>query len=112
MNDHAQPDIEEHAPLDHSIPPKHPAEVALFGFIAGVLDVLVVPGVLVTTIQNFWRHAQFNILTLGIATLILPLALLIPRRTRRFAESMILGGAITAFAIAVVVLIFKSLLNS
>lgn len=112
MNEAEQAEQVEHTPLDHSIPPKHPAEVALFGFLAGVVDVLVVPGVLVTTIQNFWRHAQFNMLTLGIATLVLPVMLLIPRRTRRFAESMILGGAITAFAIAVVVLIFKSLVNS
>ena len=104
--------VTEHEPLDHSIPPKHPAEVALFGFIAGVIDVLVVPGVFVTAITGFWKHAQFNVLSLGLATLFLPMVLLVPRRTRRFAESMILGGAVTAFAVAAVVLVFKALLNS
>jgi len=102
----------DHVPADHSIPPQHPAEVALFGFIAGVIDVLVVPGVLVTTIQNFWKHAQFNILTLGIATLVIPMALLVHPRSRRFGEAMILGGAVTAFAVAAVVLVLKALVNS
>ena len=90
----------------------HPAEVALFGFIAGVVDVVVVPGVFVTVVQNFWQHARFNVLSLGLATLFLPVLLLAPRRSRRFAECMILGGAVTAFAIAAVVLTFKSLVNS
>jgi hypothetical protein len=102
----------EHVPADHSILPKHPAEVALFGFIAGVIDVLVVPGVLVTTIQNFWKHAQFNILTLGIATLVIPMVLLLSPRSRRFGEAMILGGAVTAFAVAALVLVLKALVNS
>jgi hypothetical protein len=110
--DAAAEQVAEHVPADHSIPPKHPAEVALFGFIAGVIDVLVVPGVLVTTIQNFWKHAQFNILTLGIATLVLPMALLVSPRTRRFGEAMVLGGAVTAFAVASVVLVLKALVNS
>jgi hypothetical protein len=90
----------------------HPAEVAFFGFVAGVVDVLVVPGVFVTAITNFWKHAQFNVLSLGLATLFLPMVLLVPRKTRRFAECMILGGAVTAFAVATVVVVLKALLNS
>lgn len=97
------------------VPPvhtEHPAEVALFGFIAGVVDVMVVPGILVTTIQNFWKHAQFNILTVGLLTLVVPMALLVVRRTRKFAEAMILGGAVTAFALTAIVMVLKVLLDS
>jgi hypothetical protein len=90
----------------------HPAEVALFGFIAGVIDVLVVPAIFVTTIQNFWRHAQFNVLTVGLATLVVPIILLAFRKTRRFAECMILGGAVMAFAEAAIWMTFKILLDS
>jgi len=90
----------------------HPAEVALFGFIAGVVDVVVVPGVFVTVVTNFWQHARFNVLSLSLATLFLPVLLLISGKTRKFAESMILGGAVTAFALAAVVLTFKTLLDS
>lgn len=70
----------------------HPTFAALAGFYAGLVYIIVVPGVagaiLAAAVGQERAEELFPWLVL---TLVVPLALLFPRKTRRFAEFVWLG---------------------
>src|ERR1700750_3015784 len=69
----------------------HPTFAGLVGFFTGVAFVIIVPGV----------YAGVLSLLLGDTTAqrLFPLVLLAPRKTRRFAQFMLLGVVLTALVI-------------
>ncbi len=78
----------------------HPTFAGLVGFFSGVAFVIVVPGIYAAVLSLVFsdRTAQ-RLFPLVIAILIVPLVMLIPRRTRRFARFMLLGAVGTALVI-------------
>jgi hypothetical protein len=80
----------------------HPTFAGLVGFFSGVAYVIVVPGIFAGLLRLFLSDATAQrLFPLLVLVLIVPLALLIPRRTRRFAQFMLLGVVTTAVVIAV-----------
>jgi hypothetical protein len=80
----------------------HPTFAGLVGFFSGVAYVIVVPGIFVALLRLFLSDSDaqrlFPLLSL---VLVVPLGLLIPRKTRRFAQFMLLGVVLTAVVIGV-----------
>ena len=78
----------------------HPTFAGLVGFFSGVAYVIVVPGIyaalLGLLLSDSSARRLFPLITLA---LVVPLALLIPRKTRRFAQFMLLGVVSTALVI-------------
>src|SRR4051794_9778317 len=78
----------------------HPTFAGLVGFFSGVAYVMVVPGIFATLLRlvlsDSTAQRLFPLLAL---LLIVPLGLLVPRRTRRFAQFMLLGVVTTALVI-------------
>jgi hypothetical protein len=78
----------------------HPTFAGLVGFFSGVAYVIVVPGLFATLLRlvlsDSTAQRLFPLLAL---LLVVPLGLLIPRRTRRFAQFMLLGVVTTALVI-------------
>jgi hypothetical protein len=78
----------------------HPTFAGLVGFFSGVAYVIVVPGVyaalLGVLLSDSSAQRLFPLIALA---LIVPLVLLIPRKTRRFAQFMLLGVVTTALVI-------------
>src|SRR4051794_31027716 len=78
----------------------HPTFAGLVGFFSGVAYVIVVPGVFAALLRlvlgDSTAQRLFPLLAL---LLIIPLALLVPRKTRRFAVFMLLGVVTTALVI-------------
>lgn len=80
----------------------HPTFAGLVGFYVGVAYVIVVPGVYAAILSLLLSDSTARRLFPLIAVaLVVPLALLIPRRTRRFAQFMLLGVLSTALVIAI-----------
>jgi hypothetical protein len=80
----------------------HPTFAGLVGFFTGVAYVIVVPGVYAGLLGLLLSDSSAQRLFPLIAVaLLVPLALLIPRKTRRFAQFMLLGVVATAVVIAV-----------
>jgi hypothetical protein len=78
----------------------HPTFAGLVGFFSGVAYVIVIPGIFAALLRiivgDTTAQRLFPLLAL---LLIVPLALLIPRRTRRFAQFMLFGVVTTAVVI-------------
>lgn len=78
----------------------HPTFASLVGFFSGVAYVIVVPGIFAALLRlivgDSTAQRLFPLLAL---LLVVPLALLIPRKTRRFAQFMLLGVVTTALVI-------------
>lgn len=78
----------------------HPTFAGLVGFFSGVAYVIVVPGVYAALLGLLLSDSSARRLFPLIAlALLVPLALLIPRKTRRFAQFMLLGVVATALVI-------------
>jgi hypothetical protein len=78
----------------------HPTFAGLVGFFSGVAYVIVVPGVYAALLGLLLSDsAAQRLFPLIVVALVVPLALLVPRKTRRFAEFMLLGVATTAVVI-------------
>lgn len=79
----------------------HPTFAALVGFYAGLVYIIVVPGVAGAILAAAFGQDRAEELFpwLGL-TLVVPLALLLPRKTRRFAEFVWLG-IISTFIVVV-----------
>jgi hypothetical protein len=84
----------------------HPTFAGLMGFFAGVAYVIIVPGLYVAVLGLVFSDSTVSRLfpLVGVA-LIVPLAMLIPQKTRRFAQFMLLGVASTAIVIVVTALV-------
>jgi hypothetical protein len=78
----------------------HSTFASLVGFFSGVAYVIVVPGIFAAVLRlivgDSTAQRLFPLLAL---LLVVPLALLIPRRTRRFAQFMLFGVVTTAVVI-------------
>src|SRR5262245_64623414 len=78
----------------------HPTFAGLVGFFSGVAYVIIVPGIYaaVLSVALGDKTAQ-RLFPLVLVALVVPLAMLIPRKTRRFAQFMLLGVVLTAVVI-------------
>jgi hypothetical protein len=80
----------------------HPTFAGLVGFFAGVAYVIVVPGGYAALLGLLVSDASAQkLFPLVLLALIIPLALLVPRKTRRFAQFMFLGIVSTVVVVAV-----------
>src|SRR4249919_2075108 len=80
----------------------HPTFAGLVGFFSGVAYVIVVPGVYATLLGLLLGDATAQqLFPLVLLALVIPLALLVPRKTRRFAQFMFLGIISTVLVVAV-----------
>jgi hypothetical protein len=79
----------------------HPTFAGLVGFFTGVAFVIVVPGIYAALLSLLLSDSTAQrLFPLVAIALLVPLALLIPRKTRRFAEFMLLGVVLTAVVVA------------
>lgn len=78
----------------------HPTFAALTGFFSGMLFVTAVPGGFAALLRLLFDYETaeklFPLVTLA---LIIPAALLAKRKTRRFAQYMLIGMALTALVV-------------
>ena len=80
----------------------HPTFAGLVGFFTGVAYVIVVPGLYAAALGLLLSDdSAKRLFPLVLLALIVPLVMLLPRRTRRFAEFMLLGVVATAVVIGV-----------
>jgi hypothetical protein len=94
------PDGAESAPEPSWWHRSHPTFAGLVGFFSGVAYVIVVPGIYAALLGLLLSDSSAQRLFPLIAlALLVPLALLIPRKTRRFAQFMLLGVVTTALVI-------------
>jgi hypothetical protein len=78
----------------------HPTFAGLVGFFTGVAFVIIVPGVYAAVLSLLLGDATAQrLFPLVLLALVVPLALLVPRKTRRFAEFMLVGVVLTALVI-------------
>jgi hypothetical protein len=93
---------EESAPEPSWWHRSHPTFAGLVGFFSGVAYVIVIPGIFAALLRLFLSDSTAQRLFPLIAViLVVPLGLLVPRKTRRFAEFMLLGVVLTAVVIGV-----------
>lgn len=80
----------------------HPTFAGLVGFFTGVGYVIVVPGVYAALLGLLLSDATAQkLFPLVLVALVIPIALLFPRKTRRFAQFMFLGIISTVLVVAV-----------
>ncbi len=80
----------------------HPTFAGLVGFFTGVAYVIIVPGVYAALLGLFFSDATVQkLFPLVLVALVIPIALLVPRKTRRFAQFMFLGIISTVIVVAV-----------
>ncbi|HEY3531069.1 MAG TPA: hypothetical protein VGK78_18140 [Nocardioides sp.] len=78
----------------------HPTFAGLVGFFTGVAYVIVIPGIYATLLGLLVSDSSARrLFPLVALVLVVPLAMLIPRKTRRFAQFMLLGVVSTAVVI-------------
>ena len=78
----------------------HPTFAGLVGFFTGVAYVIVIPGIYAALLGLLLSDATAQrLFPLVALVLVVPLAMLIPRKTRRFAQFMLLGVVTTAVVI-------------
>ena len=80
----------------------HPTFAGLVGFFVGVAYVIVVPGAYAALLGLLLSDSEVRqLFPLVLLALVVPLVLLVPRKTRRFAQFMLLGVVATALVIGV-----------
>jgi hypothetical protein len=80
----------------------HPTFAGLVGFFTGVAYVIIVPGVYAALLGLLVSDSTAQkLFPLALLALVVPIAMLLPRKTRRFAQFMFLGIISTAVVIAV-----------
>lgn len=78
----------------------HPTFASLTGFYGGMLFIIVVPGLFAGICAwLFGQDRAKDLFPLVLVTLVFPLALLVPRRTRRFALFIWVGIISTAVVV-------------
>lgn len=79
----------------------HPTFAGLMGFFTGVAYVIIVPGIYATLLGALLpEKAAQRLFPLIAVALVVPIGMLVARKTRRFAEFMLLGVVSTALVIA------------
>jgi hypothetical protein len=104
----ATPSVDEGTPEPGETAPEpswwhrsHPTFAGLVGFFTGVAFVIVVPGVYAALLSLLLDDSTAQrLFPLVLIAVLVPLALLIPRKTRRFGEFMLLGVVLTAVVVA------------
>jgi hypothetical protein len=101
MTESGAPAVDEEPPTDPSWWHRsHPTFAGLVGFFSGVAYVIVVPGIYAAVLGLLLSDdSAKRLFPLVLLALVVPLVLLLPRRTRRFAEFMLLGVVATAVVI-------------
>ncbi|RYB95928.1 hypothetical protein EUA93_14370 [Nocardioides oleivorans] len=93
-----QDEVEQVSPLGwwhHS----HPTFAGITGFFAGMLFVTAVPGFFIGVLRLLFSYeTASNLFPLVLIALALPITMLVKRKTRRFAQFMFVGMAVTALA--------------
>jgi hypothetical protein len=99
--------VEPEAPVEHDAEPdwwhrSHPTFAGVAGFFTGIVFVIVVPGVYATLLNAFLgeKTAQ-RLFPYVLIALLVPIGLLVPRKTRRFAQLMLVGLIATVLVVAV-----------
>jgi hypothetical protein len=78
----------------------HPTFAGLVGFFVGVAYVIIVPGLYAAILSLLLSDTTAQrLFPLVLIALVVPIALLVPRKTRRFAQFMLLGVVLTAVVI-------------
>jgi len=78
----------------------HPTFAGLVGFYSGVVYVIAVPGLYAAVLSLVLGDTTAQrLFPLVLVALIVPVAMLVPRKTRRFAQFMLLGVVLTAVVI-------------
>ena len=95
---------QDHAPATERPPDwwhrDHPTFTAITGFFSGLAFVIVVPG-LFAAILNwiFDYHTAEGLYPLVLLTLVVPLGLVLAKRTRRFGIYLVIGMVATALVV-------------
>jgi hypothetical protein len=98
--------VEPEAPVEHDAEPdwwhrSHPTFAGVAGFFTGIAFVIVVPGVYVTLLNGFFGEATAQrLFPYVLIALLVPLGLLVPRKTRRFGQLMLVGIVATTLVVA------------
>lgn len=104
---HASPDAEDATPGDagESPDPKrdpswwhrgHPVFIPLAGFFSGMLYMIVVPGTYAAIVSSLVDQARSEeLFPFVLLTLVVPIGLLVPKHTRRFARYLVFGALAT-----------------
>jgi hypothetical protein len=80
----------------------HPTFASLVGFFSGVAYIIVVPGIYAALLGLFLSDdSAKRLFPLVVVVLVVPVVLLFPRRTRRFAQFMLIGIVATVLVVAV-----------
>jgi hypothetical protein len=78
----------------------HPTFAGLMGFFTGIAFVILVPGVYATLLNAFFgEKTAERLFPYVLIALVIPVALLFPRKTRRFAQLMLVGMVATAVVV-------------
>lgn len=79
----------------------HPTFASLVGFYTGLLFIIVIPGAFAAVLAALFSQSRAEqLFPLVLVTLAIPLVLLFPHRTRRFARYMWLG-IVSTFVVVV-----------
>ncbi|KAA1419622.1 hypothetical protein F0U44_08135 [Nocardioides humilatus] len=83
----------------------HPVFVPLAGFFTGMVFIIVVPGAYGAILKSVvgYKRAE-DLFPFVLLTLVVPIALLAPRHTRRFGRYMLFGVVATAIVVVGVAL--------
>ncbi len=78
----------------------HPVFVPLAGFFTGMLFIIVIPGTYAALLKALVGYQRAETLFPFVAlTLLVPIGLLVPRHTRRFARYMLFGSIATVVVV-------------
>ncbi|WP_210502530.1 hypothetical protein [Nocardioides xinjiangensis] len=78
----------------------HPTFAGITGFFAGMLFVTAVPGAFVGILRLLFTYETAErLFPFVLLALALPIALLVKRKTRRFAQFMFVGMVVTALVV-------------
>ena len=87
--------------------------LSLGGFFGGVAWLVVAPVLLLVLVHPMAPdHDSVSVLVAGVATFAVPLVMLVPDRTHRFAAFMLAGMAVTVIVVTAVVSAFVMLVAS
>lgn len=78
----------------------HPVFFPLAGFFTGMLSIIVVPGAYATIVKSVAGYERAEeLFPFVLVFLVLPISLLVPHKTRRFARYMLLGIVCTVVVV-------------
>lgn len=93
----AGPEAEERPGWWHH---SHPTFAGITGFFAGMLYVTAVPGAFVGVLRLLFTYETAErLFPFVLLALALPIAMLVKRKTRRFAQFMFVGMVVTALVV-------------